>query len=54
MSAPRAPKPGIGTLNTSAIAVAGGFAPGTRRTTAPGTPKVAPQIDPSAGLGITA
>src|SRR5262245_10000720 len=54
MSAPRAPKPGFGTVYTSASAVSGGFDPGTSLTTAPGTASVEPQIDPSTGLGITA
>src|ERR671939_261605 len=53
MSAPRAPKPGAGTLYTSVSAVAGGFDPGMTRTTAPGFPIIVPQIDPSTGLGIT-
>src|ERR1700737_5143603 len=54
MSAPRGPKPGNGTLYTSASAVAGGFAPGSSRTTAPlpaNTPTV-PHTEPSTGLGM--
>ena len=52
MSAPRAPKPGSGTLYTSVNAVSGGWDPGATRTTAPGFPIMAPQIDPSTGLGM--
>ncbi len=42
-----------GTSYTSASVVAGGFDPGFSRTSIPGKPSEEPQIEPSAGLGMT-